>query len=55
MQVPLLRKAQISIEPMPALLGVGYILGYRVGAIMVGGGCFRGLRLFRSWPMWARG
>ena len=37
-ELPLFKKAQISIEPMPALLGVGYILGYRVGAIMVGGG-----------------
>jgi putative OPT family oligopeptide transporter len=26
------------MEPMPALLGVGYILGNKVGAIMVGGG-----------------
>jgi putative OPT family oligopeptide transporter len=37
-QLPVLKKGQLSIEPMPALLGVGYILGYRVGAIMVGGG-----------------
>jgi len=38
MQLPVLKKAQVSLEPMPALLGVGYILGYKVGAIMVGGG-----------------
>ncbi|MDH4070516.1 MAG: oligopeptide transporter, OPT family [Ignavibacteria bacterium] len=37
-RIPVLRKAELSIEPMPALLGVGYILGYRVSAIMVGGG-----------------
>jgi len=37
-QLPVLKKAQLSIEPMPALLGVGYILGYKVGAIMVSGG-----------------
>jgi putative OPT family oligopeptide transporter len=36
--LPVLRKAELSMEPMPALLGVGYILKYRVGAIMVGGG-----------------
>ncbi|MDH3252500.1 MAG: OPT/YSL family transporter, partial [Ignavibacteria bacterium] len=38
LNVPVLKKAQIGVEPMPALLGVGYILGYRVGAIMVAGG-----------------
>jgi putative OPT family oligopeptide transporter len=36
--LPVLRKAELSMEPMPALLGVGYILRYKVGAIMVGGG-----------------
>lgn len=36
--LPVLKKAQIGMEPMPALLGVGYILNYRVGAIMVAGG-----------------
>jgi putative OPT family oligopeptide transporter len=38
LNVPVLKKAQIGVEPMPALLGVGYILGYRVAAIMVAGG-----------------
>jgi putative OPT family oligopeptide transporter len=33
-----LKKAQISIGLSPAYLGVGYILGYRISAIMVGGG-----------------
>jgi len=37
-RLPGLQKGELSIEPMPALLGVGYILGYRVSAIMVGGG-----------------
>jgi putative OPT family oligopeptide transporter len=36
--LPLLPKAQLSLEPTPALLGVGYILGFRVSAIMVAGG-----------------
>jgi putative OPT family oligopeptide transporter len=36
--VPVLPKGQIGIEPTPALIGVGYILGYRVAAIMVAGG-----------------
>jgi putative OPT family oligopeptide transporter len=37
-RLPLLRKAVVSLSTSPALLGVGYILGRRVGAIMVGGG-----------------
>jgi putative OPT family oligopeptide transporter len=36
--VPVIPKAQVGIEPTPALIGVGYILGYRVAAIMVAGG-----------------
>jgi len=36
--LPVLPKAQVGLETMPALLGVGYILGRRIGAIMVGGG-----------------
>jgi putative OPT family oligopeptide transporter len=35
--IPLLRKGQIGILATPALLGVGYILGYRISAIMVAG------------------
>jgi len=33
-----LKKAQIAIGLSPAYLGVGYILGYRISAIMVSGG-----------------
>jgi putative OPT family oligopeptide transporter len=35
--VPVLPKAELSLEIAPALLGVGYILGYRQSAIMVAG------------------
>jgi putative OPT family oligopeptide transporter len=35
--VPVLPKAEIALEVAPALLGVGYILGYRQSAIMVSG------------------
>jgi len=38
MSLPVLKKAQLGMEPVPALLGVGYILGFKVGAIMIGGG-----------------
>ncbi|MCU0960814.1 MAG: oligopeptide transporter, OPT family [Pirellulaceae bacterium] len=38
-------KAELSLEPSPALLGVGYILGFRISAIMVGGGLLASLML----------
>lgn len=36
-RLPLLPKAEIGMLTTPALLGVGYILGFRVACIMVGG------------------
>ncbi len=36
--VPFLKKGVIGVSTTPALVGVGYILGRRIGAIMVGGG-----------------
>jgi len=36
--VPKIKKALFGIETSPALLGVGYILGFRVSAILVAGG-----------------
>lgn len=36
--VPFVKKAVIGVSTTPALLGVGYILGRRIGAIMVTGG-----------------
>jgi len=35
--LPLINKAQIGAMTTPALLGVGYILGFRISCIMVGG------------------
>jgi putative OPT family oligopeptide transporter len=37
-KLPIIKKAMVSMSTTPALLGVGYILGRRIGAIMVGGG-----------------
>ncbi len=37
-RVPVIPKGMIGMEPTPALIGVGYILGYKVSAIMVAGG-----------------
>jgi putative OPT family oligopeptide transporter len=36
--IPFVKKAVIGVSTTPALIGVGYILGRRIGAIMVGGG-----------------
>ncbi len=36
--IPFIKKAVIGVSTMPALLGVGYILGRRIGSIMVTGG-----------------
>lgn len=37
-KIPFLNKGQVGMDLSPALFGVGYILGIRVAAIMVGGG-----------------
>jgi len=36
--IPGLKKGLLGLEATPALLGVGYILGFRIAAIMVAGG-----------------
>ncbi len=38
LKIPILKKAKLGMEPTPALLGVGFILGPRIAAIMVAGG-----------------
>lgn len=38
LQIPVLKKAKLGMEPTPALLGVGFILGPRIAGIMVAGG-----------------
>ena len=38
LMLPVLKKAKLGMEPTPALLGVGYILGPRIAGIMVAGG-----------------
>jgi putative OPT family oligopeptide transporter len=44
-QLPLLPKAELALEIAPALLAVGYILGYRQSAIMVSGSLLSALVL----------
>lgn len=36
--IPGLKKGELGLEATPALMGVGYILGFRIAAIMVAGG-----------------
>jgi putative OPT family oligopeptide transporter len=43
--VPVIPKAELALEIAPALLGVGYILGYRQSAIMVSGSLISALVL----------
>ncbi len=38
-------KAVVALEPAPALLGVGYIIGPRIASVMVGGGLLTSLML----------
>lgn len=38
LSIPVLKKARLGMEPTPALLGVGFILGPRIAGIMVAGG-----------------
>ena len=38
LKIPFIKKAEVGMELSPALFGVGYILGPRVAAVMVGGG-----------------
>jgi len=43
--LPVLKKGVLAMEATPALLGVGYVLGYRISAIMVAGGLLSWLGL----------
>jgi putative OPT family oligopeptide transporter len=43
--IPGYHKAVVALEPSPALLGVGYIIGPRISAVMVGGGLMSALLL----------
>ena len=45
LKIPVLKKAEVGMEPTPALLGVGFILGPRIAAIMVAGGLLSWLGL----------
>lgn len=51
-RIPLLRKGELGMDLSPALFGVGYILGPRIAAVMVGGGLLSWLVLIPAIDWW---
>ncbi len=52
LKIPFIKKASIGIDLSAALFGVGYILGPRIGAIMVGGGLLSALIIIPAIAYW---
>ncbi|UCE59950.1 MAG: oligopeptide transporter, OPT family [Phycisphaerales bacterium] len=50
--IPWLPKGQVGLRMSSALFGVGYILGPRIGAIMVGGGLLSSLVIIPAIAVW---
>jgi len=55
MNIPFIKKASVGIDLSAALFGVGYILGPRIGAIMVGGGLLSALIIIPAIAYWGEG
>ena len=53
--IPGLKKGEVATEISSALLGVGYILGRRIGAIMVGGGLLSWVVIIPAIAYWGEG
>lgn len=51
-KIPLPLKAQLGLKMSPALFGVGYILGPKIGAIMVGGGLLSSIVIIPLIGLW---
>jgi putative OPT family oligopeptide transporter len=54
-KIPFVKKSQVGLELSAALFGVGYILGPRVGAVMVGGGLLSSLVIIPAIAYWGDG
>src|SRR5688572_28948475 len=54
-RIPFLRKGQVGTEVSAALFGVGFILGPRVSAVMVGGGLLSSLAIIPLLDWWGQG
>ena len=55
LRLPFIPKGEIGMEVSGALFGVGYILGPRIGAIMVGGGLLSSLVIIPALAVWGAG
>jgi putative OPT family oligopeptide transporter len=55
LKLPFLKKGEVASEMSAALLGVGYILGPRIGAIMVGGGLLSSVVIIPAIAYWGEG
>jgi len=53
--IPFLKKGQLGLDFSAALFGVGYILGPRIGTIMVGGALLSWLVLIPGIAIWGEG
>jgi putative OPT family oligopeptide transporter len=53
--IPRYRASQVSVDMSPELMGVGYIIGYRSAAIMVGGGLLSWLVLIPAIALFGEG
>jgi putative OPT family oligopeptide transporter len=51
-RIPLLKKGQLGMDLSAALFGVGYILGPRIAAVMVGGGLLSWLVIIPTIAYW---
>ena len=51
-KIPLLKKGQLGMDLSAALFGVGYILGPRIAAVMVGGGLLSWLVIIPAIAWW---
>lgn len=51
-RIPLLKKGEVGLEMSAALLGVGYILGPRIAAVMVGGGLLSWVVIIPAIAFW---
>jgi putative OPT family oligopeptide transporter len=49
------KTARIRLDASPELMGVGYIIGYRSSALMVGGGCLASLVLIPAIALFGEG
>ena len=52
LRIPFLRKGEVGCDVSAALFGVGYILGPRIAAIMVGGGLLSSLVIIPALAWW---